>query len=290
LTLFITSVFSGLAIGGTYALIALGIVLAYRATGVFTFAHGELVALGAFAVAAWSATHGSVLAIAAALLLPAAIAGGFYLVALRRQTGSASHFTGVIATLGLASVLDGVLVLMFPQGDYSYSFPGVPTGVTRIFGTRIVSAQIILAVTAFVVAVSLGLILRYTHFGKILFAAGQDPLLASQGGINIRMVQVVSWTLSGLLAGVAGIAYAATHQIDPSLTGIAFAAFPAIILGGLDSVFGAVVGGFAIGLLQGFVTTYLGPSYVNLITYSLLLLVLLVLPSGLFGTRQVRRV
>jgi branched-chain amino acid transport system permease protein len=288
--LFVTSVVGGLWLGGTYALIALGIVLAFRSTGTFSFAHGELVTFGAFIVAGWSVARGSPFAIVAALLVPAGIAAAFFLVVLRRMTGAASHFTGVIATLGLASILDGVLALVFTQGDYQYSFPGVPTGVTRVFGVRVASADLVLGAAAIIVTVSVSLFFRYTHFGKVVFAAGQDPLLASQSGINVRAVYLITWAVSGFLAGVAGVAYISANPSDLSLTGIAFAAFPAILIGGIDSLFGAIVGGLTIGLLQSFTTTYYGPQYISIVTYSLLLLVLLVKPTGLFGTRQIRRV
>jgi branched-chain amino acid transport system permease protein len=105
----------------------------------------------------------------------------------------------------------------------------------------------------------------------------------------VRRVFLASWALAAVLAGVAGVLFASTSIVTPELAGIAWAAFPAIILGGLDSIEGAIVGGLLIGILQGFTTTFLGGEVTDVVTYGLLLVVLLVRPSGLFGTTAVTR-
>ncbi len=288
---FIVSLFGGLANGGVYTLIALGIVLAYRATGTFNFAHGQFMALTAFISGAWiTTTHAPrVLAVAAAMLVPALVAGAFYLVVLRRMAGL-PHFMGVIATLGLASIIDGAMLLWFSGNAYDLHVPGVPTGVTTIFGARISSAGLTTTVVTCVIAGIVILALRYTQIGRMLHAAGQDTVLASQSGINVKVLQAGSWMFAGFLAGLAGMGYAATHVVEGTITGVALAAFPAVLVGGLDSVAGALVGGLAIGVFQGFITTYYGGEYIDVTTYGLLLVVLLVRPQGLFGTERVSRV
>ncbi len=287
---FVVSITSGISLGGVYTLIALGVVVAYRATGTFNFAHGELVTLAAFVIASKAASWGTPAAFVLALVAPAVVTALFYLVVLKNFSGGASNFAAVIATLGLGSILDGALVLLFGNGLYKLHFPGLPTGTVTIFNVNVASSKLVIAVIAIVITIALSLTLRWTAFGRSLFAAGQNPLLASQGGINIRLIQVAAWTLAGVLAGIGGIAFASTNAVDASVVALAFAAFPAILIGGMDSILGALIGSLIIGLSQGFMTTYVGPDYVNLVTYGLLLVVLLIKPNGLFGTRHVTRV
>lgn len=99
-----------------------------------------------------------------------------------------------------------------------------------------------------------------------------------------------SWALAACLAGIAGVAFGTTNLVNSSLVDVALAAFPAILIGGLDSIEGAVIGGLLVGIAQGFIATYFGPQYLDVLTYGLLLVVMLVFPTGLLGTRTVTRV
>src|SRR4051794_8222305 len=138
---FWVSLLGGASLGGTYALIALGIVLIFRATGTFNFAHGEFMLLPAFLVGSWQATHRASIgvSIVVGLAIVAIIGVVFYLLVLQRTTGL-GHFMAVIATLGLAAVLDGVMIIVFGSSQYSIHFPGLPTGSVSIGGARISSA------------------------------------------------------------------------------------------------------------------------------------------------------
>jgi branched-chain amino acid transport system permease protein len=288
---FVISVVGGGSLGGTYALIGLGLVLAYRATGTFNFAHGELMLLPAFLVGRWqsSATGPFWLGVITAFALTAAVCVAFYLLVLARIAGL-PPFMGVIATLGLAAVLDGAMAIVYGSSQYKISLDWLPHGVVRVFGARVSSLSLTLTGVTLVLAVGVALVLRHTRIGLQITAAGQNPLLASQRGIPVRRLYVVSWAVAGVLASIAGIAYGATNIVDPSIVNLALAAFPAILLGGLDSAAGAIVGGVTVGILQGFTATYLGGQYLQVLTYALLLIVLLVYPQGLFGTKVVSRV
>src|SRR5688572_28773614 len=122
------SILNGLGVGGVYALIALGLVLAFRATGTFNFAHGGLMTLGALILGKWQATQGSFwLGLLVALTIPALVAAAFYLLCLRRTTGL-PHWMGLVATFGLAAVLDGAMNLIFGPTNYHISLPGQGTG------------------------------------------------------------------------------------------------------------------------------------------------------------------
>jgi branched-chain amino acid transport system permease protein len=288
---FVTSLIGGLNLGGIYALVAIGLVLAYRATGTFNFAQGQLMVIPAFVVGVWQSEQKApfLVSFVVALSVSALICLIFYLFVLQRTTGL-PHFMGLVATLGLATILDGFIGLQWGANTYVIKFPGLSQGTVTIFGAHIATRAIIITVATLILAVSISALLRFTQIGTQIRAAGQAALLASQGGIRVNVVYMFSWAAAGALAGLAGVAYASTTVVSPSLITVVFAVFPAILLGGLDSVEGAIVGSLLIGVLQGFVVTYLGGEYVDLVTYTLLLVVLLVIPYGLFGTKTATRV
>ncbi len=286
----ILSVVAGLGLGGTYALIALGLVLAFRATSTLNFAHGELMVFPAFIVGKWELSHpgGFWIPAIVGLAVSAAICVVFYVVVLQRLTGR-PPFLSLIATFGLAGMLDGVLTLLYGENQYSITMSFLPTGVVSVGGVKVTSASLVLTGFAIVLALAVIAVIQLTPLGLRVRAAGQDSVLASQGGIAIRRVYIGSWAVAGVLAGVAGILYGATNDVGSSITTVALSAFPAILLGGLDSIEGALIGSMIIGIGQGFITTYLGGQYITVITYVFLLVILLVRPQGLIGTRSVVR-
>jgi branched-chain amino acid transport system permease protein len=287
----IVSVAGGGALGATYALVGLGIVLAFRATATFNFAQGQFMLFPAFLVGAWQAQHRASLAVSiiVGLLVISAIGVAFYLLVLQRTVGM-GHFMGVIATFGLAAVLDGAMLIIFGSPQYNINIPRLPHGVVHVLGTPISAASLVITAFSLVLAGLVAAGLRFTPLGIRIRAAGQDAILASQGGLNVRTIYMGSWAIAACLAGIAGIAYGTTNLVNTSLVDVALAAFPAILIGGLDSIEGAVIGGLLVGITQGFIATYLGPQYLDVLTYGLLLVVMLVYPTGLLGTRTVTRV
>jgi branched-chain amino acid transport system permease protein len=286
---FVSAILAGLSLGGTFALVALGLVLAFRATRTFNFAHGELLVLGAFVVGFLQLHHQSTaVAIPAALVITALVGAGFYVLVLRKTVGQ-PLFMGIIATFGLAAILDGSFGILFRDGRYAVSIPALPEGVYTIGGVHVTKVSVIFTVITLSLAFIVAAVIRLTHLGLTIRAAGQDPLLASQAGIPVRKIYLFSWALAGMLAAVAGIAYASTSVADVSMLGLGLAAFPAIALGGMDSIEGAVLGGLVIGMVESFTQTYLGGQYVNPVTYSILLVILLVYPQGVLGTKSMVR-
>jgi branched-chain amino acid transport system permease protein len=291
MTSLVVAVVSGIAVGGTYALISLGLVLVFRATNTLNFAHGEFLVLAALVVGRLQARdHVPVLAgVVIAGLLVAFIAVAFYRLVLQRLVGM-PVFMPVIATLGLAAILDGLIGFVFTSEQYSLRLPGTPTGAVDILGARVGTDRFVVSAIALLLAGLVIVVIRFTDLGTRVRAAGQDATLSSQGGINVHRIYMASWAVSGLLAGVAGVLFASNQVVDASAVGLALAAFPAILLGGLDSVEGAVVGSLVMGLLQGLTVVYLGDQYVDLISYLVLIAVVLFRPAGLFGSREVRSV
>lgn len=285
-----TAVVGGLALGGILAVISLGMVLAYRGTGTISFAHGQLMLLGAFLVGWLQAQSGwpFVVELILGLTLPGAIAAAFYLVFLKRLVGL-PELLGLIATLGLASLLDAIALALFGSNDFKVTIPGLPQGTVTIFGAGVSEPALIIAGVTIVIALSMAAFLRFTHSGTLIRAAGQDPLLSSQGGINIHWTFFGAWAVSGALAGFAGIAYANLNIAAFGIELVALAALPAMVAGGVDSLIGAVAGGLLVGLFESFIATYVSSNFVDAASYLLLLAVLLLRPGGLFGTKYVAR-
>lgn len=285
------AVIGGLSLGSTYALVTLGLVLVFRATDTMNFAHGHFMLLAAFLVGKWQTESDApfVPMLLASLTVVGLVGALLYRVVLRKTVGR-PHFIPVIATLGFAAIADGTMNIVFGSTQYSITMPGLPTGATEIFGARFGSASLVITAFTTLLALSVVVAFRYTSMGIKIRAAGQDALLASQGGVNVHWVYIGSWALAGILAGIAGIAYGSTNVVNPGMIELAMLAFPAALLGGLDSIPGSLVGGLAIGLLQGFVASYHGGEYVNVSTYLVLLIVMLFMPQGMFGTHRVSRV
>jgi branched-chain amino acid transport system permease protein len=285
------AVIGGLTLGAIYSLVTLGIVIIFRATETFNFAHGSFMLLAALIVGRMQS--GSSLPFAVLALISLGIVGMLGALLFRfalRATVGRPHFVAVIATLGFAAVADGVIGLVFPQTQYSITIPGLSTGSTTIFGATFGTASLEVSAFAVVLTVALVLVFRYTSLGVRIRAAGQNSLLASQGGINIHWVYIGSWALACVLAGIAGITYGSVNSVNSGIEDLALLAFPAALLGGLDSIPGSLIGGFGIGLVGGFVSAYIGGDYVTVVTYLVLLAVMLFLPQGIAGTRSVRRV
>jgi branched-chain amino acid transport system permease protein len=283
------AIIGGLSLGAVYSLVTLGIVIIFRATETFNFAHGSFMLLAALILGRLQSHSGLPFEVLA--LISLAIVGALGAMLFRfvlRSTIGRPHFVAVIATLGFAAVADGVIV--FPETQYTITIPGLSNGSTRIFGATFSVASLEISAFAVILTVALVLVFRFTSLGVRMRAAGQNSLLASQGGINVHRVYIGSWALACVLAGVAGIAYGSVNSVNQGIESLALLAFPAALLGGLDSIPGSLIGGFGIGLIGGFVAAYIGGEYVTVVTYLVLLVVMLFLPHGIAGTRSVRRV
>ena len=294
----IETLFSGVALGSKYALVALGFVIVFKATGVINFAQASFVLLGGYF--AWNIT--STWDLDFYLSLPLAMVGGAIVgvllewLVLRRLVGEAP-FTLIMVTIGILYVLDATAEAIWGPSDLDLPDPWgtrtVNSGDVNLAQADLwaigVTGAVLLAFFAFFRYSSLGLAMRAT-------AADQEAALAQ--GISARRVYRVSWGTAGALGAVAGIMLASgTGSVNPNLGAVALVAFPAMILGGLESPGGAVIGGLIIGLVQQ-ITALVQPEWFEWIgngfhlvsPYVVMVLILLVRPSGLFGQAEVRRV
>ncbi|HZI96957.1 MAG TPA: branched-chain amino acid ABC transporter permease [Actinomycetales bacterium] len=285
----------GVGSGCAYALLALGFVVIYRSTKVISFAQPALMVAGAVLVSYLVGSVDFFLAVPLAVLAIAGLGLVIERVALRPMVGKPVFIIAII-TLGLDIVIRVVVNAFI---GLRVRQVGDPWGLKTIDvgGVLIQQRHLAAVVTTAVIVAGLFLFFRYSRIGLAMRAASIDQEAAQAQGISVGAVFALSWAIAGGLAAVAGTFVASGGGIDQSTWIIALKALPAIILGGLDSVGGAVVGGIVVGLAEALFGSYqndyapwLGTNFSLVSAYVLMLLVLLVRPYGLWGTREVERV
>jgi branched-chain amino acid transport system permease protein len=298
---FLQALIVGLGNGSVYALLAIGFVVIYKSTLVINFAQPALMIAGGLTVSLLAVTAGwnFYLAVVAAVLITAIVGLILERAALRPMVGK-PVFAAAIVTLGLDVILRNVenkVIGPFirPIGD--------PWGLSTVdLGFAVVQERYLwmMGVTA-VLVIALFAFFKYSRTGLAMRATAFDQEVALAQGISVGRVFALSWAIAGGLGAVAGMFIGTGSGIEQTTYAIGFKALPAIILGGLDSVGGAVIGGLAIGVFEALVATYqggqpgqyaawLGNNFSVVSPYVLMLLVLLVRPYGLFGTPEIERV
>jgi branched-chain amino acid transport system permease protein len=272
-----------------YALIACGYVLVYRVSRVLNLAHGELMMLGAYLLMMTAAQFGShwLIAIAAAVGLSLLVGVLVYLFLMRKMTGE-MVLAAVLTTVALGILLRGVMVLVWSaQQQYpAQRLEIVNFAIALPGGARIsLCAALLVATTAVVYGVLLAF-LRFGRWGVRMRAAGQSPLLAAQRGINLHAVYALAWGLSTLTGSLAGILMALDSGLDQTMAIIGLKAFPAALVGGLDSLVGALAGALIVAAAEVLLIHYVDPLLSEVVPFLVLIAMLVVRPWGLFGTRE----
>jgi branched-chain amino acid transport system permease protein len=287
-------VVSGVVTGGIYALIAIGFVVVYKATGVINFATGELMMLGAFF--AWTAMTAARLPFAAALLVAAlasaAVGAAVERVVLRPLLGQRA-ISVIMVTIGLSSVFRGLAQIVW-SGEYRNFPPIFPRKPVTLGPVVLPSRQAWPFLIALAAIALLAALFRYTRTGTAMRATAGDQATAFGMGIDIRRMFSFSWMLAAVTAALAGIVIGTIGGISPQLGAVGLRIFPVVILGGLDSVGGALVGGVVMGVLENLAGGYLDPLFPgagvkDVVPFAALVLILMVRPYGLFGTRDIER-
>jgi branched-chain amino acid transport system permease protein len=294
---FLELVVQGVAVGAQYALVALGFVIIYRATGVINFAQAGFVVLGAYLAYNLHVTlaipfyPSMLLAMAAGALVGVIVEA----TVLRRLVGQ-PPFVVIMITIGVLTIIEQIVPTIWgssplplgdPWGVHSVKVGDIVLRVTDLWTIGIVAGVVVLFFLFF----------RYSKLGVAMRATAVDLEAALAQGISVRAVVATSWAIAGLVAALAGVTLAGGGAgVRPDIELVAFAAFPAIILGGLDSPGGAVVGGIIIGLAQSLTAGYqpqyaswLGQGFNLVMPYVVMIVILMVRPYGLFGQRRVRR-
>ena len=288
--IFLQLTVSGLSTGMIYALAAAGFVVIYKASDVINFAQGDLLLLGTylifFAVAQaglpWSA------GVLVTVVLAVAVALAVERLVLRPLVGE-PIISMIMVTIGLSSVLRGAINAIWGPNPRSFdSF--LPAGDV-VIGPAVLSAARVLSIPiALAMLAGLGLFFRHTRDGIAMRAIADDQQAALSMGISIPRVFGVAWGMAAASAAVGGIMLGNIVGVSPNVAAIGLRVFPVVILGGLDSIAGAVIGGAIIGLLEVYVGFYVGHGLNLVVPYLVLILVLMVRPYGLFGKEIIERV
>ena len=279
----------GILSGGLLALIALGFVLIYKGTGVINFAMGEFMMLGAYFFYTSHVMWKLPLWLAFIATL-AAVAGAAALIerAILRPLSGQPVISILMATIGLASTLHGAVDAIW--GGNNYEMPQLLPRKPFTFGEILIPGQVVWSfVLAACVIAAFSLYFRYSRTGIAMRAAASDPMTAYVLGIDVRRTQRLTWMFAGVVGAVAGIVVGSMTSLSPALGGAALGVLAVIILGGLDSILGAIVAGLIIGLIESLTAGYLGGKVRDIVPYVTVLLILMVKPYGLFGTRQIER-
>jgi branched-chain amino acid transport system permease protein len=272
-----------------YALIACGYVLVYRVSRVLNLAHGELMMLGAYLLftVASSITSSPVIAVAVAIVLSLAVGVLVYLLLMRWMTGN-SVLAAVLLTLALGVTLRGLMILVWtgqPQNPAALMHVLNPA-LEIAPGGRVSLLSLILVVTNAAIYGGLFALLRFSRWGVRMRAAGQNPLLAAQRGISLHGVYAMAWGVSTLTVALAGILMSLDTGLESTMLTVGLKAFPAALVGGLDSLFGTLVGALIVATSEVVLIQYVDPLLSDVVPFIVLLAMLIVRPWGLFGTRE----
>ena len=291
-------VFAGIALGCTYALVALGFSIIFKASDVINFAQGELLLVGTYLVYAgvfeWHLPF--LLALLIGIGGTVLISLIFERLVLRRMIGR-PVFSILMITIGLDTLLRTGVSVTWGSNELPAATPFSITSGFTIGGVYLGTDNLLLIGITVVLCAALFYFFSYTRYGLAMRATALDQEAALVVGINIRSVNALAWGIAAAIAAVGGVFLAINlFTIDPSLGGVALLAFPAIILGGVDSISGAIIGGIIIGLVEQLTAAYeshfvlMGIGLHEVTPYLVMILVLFIRPYGLFGTRKVERI
>jgi len=285
---------NGLLVGLMYALVAVGFVLIYKATSVINFAQGDLVMFAAYGAAVMLGLGWLPLWVVIPVLLLGMVALGFVLErGILRPLIGQPVISVIMVTIGLTFVLQGLAAILWKAGTRSLPLPvrSDPFIVGEVFVSPI---NVVAAATAILCLVAFGLFFTRSRVGIAMRAVADDQQAAMTVGINVRRVFALSWAIAGLAAAAGGIIWGNMLGVDTFLSLVGLKVFPVVILGGLDSIAGAIVGGLIVGAVEsvaaGYLDPYVGGGTKDFVPYLLMILVLFVRPHGFFGREIIERV
>ena len=283
---------NGISLGFLYALSALGFVMIFKSSSVLNFAHGPLLAIGAFLFLVLSAWAHLPIILAFVLTLAGCFILGFIIERffLRPLIGEAL-IQVIMLTLGIYYMFRGLLLFIF--GGDIYDYPKfLPEGLSIKLGyIQIPSVYVATFVIGILFLILFGFFFKYSSQGIYMRSVADNQPAALSLGVHVRRVFALSWAIAALVAAMSGIVLGIINGINVhELSSIGLKVFPVVILGGLDSIGGAILGGIIIGLLETFTGGYVSSSLKEIIPYIVLVFILMVRPYGLFGLVEIERV
>lgn len=300
--MFTQQLINGLALGAVYALIALGYTMVYGILQLINFAHGEVYMLGAYlgiiilgvltylGLTAYSLGLSLLVTVIVSMVFCAAYGAVIERVAYR-PLRNAGKLTPLISAVGMSIILQNFVMLA--QGkEYKNMPPMLPTEGVSFFGANVSPVQVFILTASILMMVALQLFVARTRLGKAMRATSQDRVMAGLVGININLVISITFMIGSSLAAVAGVMvtlyYGVVHFSMGYTAGLK--AFTAAVLGGIGSIPGAMLGGFMLGLIENFGASYISSAYKDAFAFLVLIITLIIRPSGLFGQKTMDKV
>ena len=291
---FLQLLVQGLAIGSVYSLVALGFVLIYKASGVINFAQGELLMLGAYFCLAFlvQAKLPLWVALALTIVVMALVALIVERLVLRPLIGE-PVISIIMATIGLALVFKAATAAAW--GTQLRSFPAIFPDMPVKLGQVIISQVYIWTFcTAMLLMLAFALFFKFTRLGIAMRATANSHQVALSMGISVKSIFALSWAISAVVSAIGGVLIGSINGVNITFSDFGLKVFPAVILGGLDSIPGAVIGGLVVGILEnlsgGYLSRYFGGGVKEVAPFVFLVIILMVKPYGLFGTKEIERV
>ena len=287
-----SALITGIGLGSMYGLLALGFHVTHAVSSTVNFAQGSTMMLGAVLCFTFWITLGLPvwLAIAFALVLCAIWGAIVERIAVRPFVRRGSN-SWLMATVAVGIVLENVVLFTFGKDPRGMPPSLLTTNAIAIAGIRIQLLQMVIPIMGLGIAAGLHAFFRLSRYGKALLAVVQNASAARLMGINVERVIVSTFALSGLLAGVAGILVAPLFTISSTMgTLFGIKAFAVAILGGINSAWGVVIAGLIYGVGEAMITSLLGSTYTQIVTFSLVIVALAAMPNGLFGRSEVHKV
>ncbi|MDH4375756.1 MAG: branched-chain amino acid ABC transporter permease [Ramlibacter sp.] len=282
--------FSGLALGSIYGLVALGFTVIFKATDVFNFAQGMFVVLGAYLAVTAISLLGLPFPLAILfLVIASALVGAVIHILLIQPLSGRPMLSVIMLTIALSIVLRSVIELTYgPQGR-TLSTP-LPMGVLVVGDVRMSYLHLWAALVSWLCMAIFGAFFRFTSVGLLMRATADGHEAAVVSGVNVNAMNRVAWGIGTTLAAIGGLFLGQLQIASPELETIGLLALPAVVIGGMQSIPGAIIGGLLVGVIEQMASAYISPKSSDIVIYLLLLVILMVRPWGLFGQRELGRV
>ncbi|MEQ8285809.1 branched-chain amino acid ABC transporter permease [Thalassospira sp.] len=282
------AIFSGITLGGMYALVAMGLTLQYGVSRIMNLAYGELVIVASFIAFVFMTSFGINPIVGLLIIIPLSFALNWVIYRIlltplvaRAKNRGMLEVDSILATFGLLFIVQGVLLVWFGGNYYSYDFMN---GAVNVFGAVIAANRLVALGFAVVIGLGFYVILTRTRIGTALRAVAVDPTSARLVAIDVNFASCFAFALGGAMAAVGGVLVSMFLTFSTSM-GVVFTmkALIVVIMGGVGNLLGALIAGLILGVAESLVATYVDPGLTIAVTYVIFLLVLLIKPSGLFG-------
>ncbi|MCZ2257362.1 branched-chain amino acid ABC transporter permease [Sporosarcina sp. G11-34] len=294
MTFFFQMLITGIVVGSIYGLVALGFVLIYRASDALNLANGELVIVGAYICLTLITAYN--IPFIFALLITLVFSAVLGLVIERlvvRPLQNAPVISVIMATIGLSSLLAGAVHMVWGHQTKKFPqiFPATPINISGVIITPVYLWSFVVVIALLII---FSLFFKFSKMGIAMRAVADDQQAALSMGISVKAVYATTWAIASVVAAVGGVLLGNINGVSPGMAAIGLTVLPVVILGGLDSILGAIVGGFIIGILQNMAGGYLDPliggGLKDVAPFIVVLLILMVKPYGLFGKGGIERV